>query len=173
MTTVLAIRYPLMGLRARRHAPVDLLDESCIVQRVLPNDCDMNLHINNGRYLSLMDLGRIDHVTRSGWWSTFKQRGWNPVAAGVTIRYRRELRIGWRYRLFTKCLGWTDRWVFFEQRFERMDGKLAARAYVKVAILGADGRTLDPAEVVAAMGVDPTSPELPLDIERWQEIAAG
>ena len=173
MATVLTFRYPLMGFRARRRPPVQLLGESSIVQRVLPNDCDMNLHVNNGRYLSLMDLGRIDHVTRSGWWRVFRARGWNPVAAGVTIRYRRELRIGRRYRLFTKCLGWTERWIFFEQRFERMDGKLAARAYVKVAVLGADRRTLDPSEVVAAMGVDATSPPLHPDIERWQEIEAG
>jgi acyl-CoA thioesterase FadM len=173
MPTVLALRYPLVGLSAKRRPTVDLFGESHRVMRVLPNDCDFNLHVNNGRYLSLMDLGRIDHATRSGWWGSFQEHGWKPVAAGATIRYRRELRIGSRYRLFTKCLGWTERWVFFEQRFERMDGLLSARAYVKVATLGRDGRPIPPHDVVTAMGLDPVSPELPSDIDAWQQIEAG
>lgn len=173
MPTVLALRYPLVGFRARRQPTIGLFEESQRIMRVLPNDCDFNLHVNNGRFLSLMDLGRIDHATRSGWWRTFRERGWTPVAAGVTIRYRRELRIGRRYRLTTTCLGWDERWVFFAQRFERMDGSLAARAYVKVATLGTDGRPIPPGNVVVAMGMDPTSPPLPTDILTWQQIDAG
>jgi acyl-CoA thioesterase FadM len=173
MPTVLAFRYPIAGRHARRQSPVGLFDESSMVMRVLPNDCDFNLHINNGRYLSLMDLGRINHATRSGWWRVFQDNDWQPVAAGVTIRYRRELRIGARYRLFTTCLGWTDRWTFFEQRFERMDGLLAARAYVKVAALDDQRRAMSPSVVVTAMGLEPVSKELPADILRWQKIEAG
>ena len=32
---------------------------------VLPNDLDTNLHMNNGRYLTIMDLGRTDALVRS------------------------------------------------------------------------------------------------------------
>ena len=39
---------------------------SCVELIVLPNDLDTNLHMNNGRYLTLMDLGRLDLFVRSG-----------------------------------------------------------------------------------------------------------
>ena len=32
--------------------------------RVWPNDLDTNAHMNNGRYLTLMDLGRFDLMTQ-------------------------------------------------------------------------------------------------------------
>ena len=42
--------------------PLGLLDTSELPGRVWPMDLDTNLHMNNGRYLSLMDLGG------STWW---------------------------------------------------------------------------------------------------------
>ena len=42
------------------------LDESVIHARVLPTDLDLNLHLNNGRALTLMDLGRVDLMLRMG-----------------------------------------------------------------------------------------------------------
>ena len=33
-----------------------LFDASRVSFRVLPNDCDLNFHMNNGRYLTFMDL---------------------------------------------------------------------------------------------------------------------
>ncbi len=37
--------------------------------RVLPTDLDVLGHMNNGVYLSIMDLGRMDLLQRSGIWS--------------------------------------------------------------------------------------------------------
>ncbi len=34
--------------------------------RVLPNDIDINLHMNNGRYLTVCDLTRVDMFIRTG-----------------------------------------------------------------------------------------------------------
>jgi hypothetical protein len=39
-----------------------VFDESRVTFRVLPTDCDVNFHLNNGRYLAFMDLGRL-HLT--------------------------------------------------------------------------------------------------------------
>ena len=36
--------------------------------RVWPHDLDTSLHMNNGRYWTLMDLGRADLMIRSGLW---------------------------------------------------------------------------------------------------------
>ena len=45
--------------------------------RVLPNDLDTNLHLNNGRYLTLMDLGRVDLMLRMGVMGELRRRRWN------------------------------------------------------------------------------------------------
>src|SRR4051812_43699660 len=106
----MGIRYPLAGLRASRRPPATLLEETTLELRVRPSDCDLNLHVNNGRFLTLMDLGRIDHAGRSGLIGLFRRERWNPVAAGATIRFRRELRLGSRYRIVTRVVGWDDDW---------------------------------------------------------------
>jgi acyl-ACP thioesterase len=43
-----------------------IMDVHSVWFRVLPNDLDTNLHMNNGRYLTIMDLGRTDAILRSG-----------------------------------------------------------------------------------------------------------
>jgi hypothetical protein len=44
------------------------LDVSRLRFTVLPNDLDASLHMNNGRYWTLMDLGRMDLLLRTGLW---------------------------------------------------------------------------------------------------------
>ena len=56
----------MVFLRALRVPRIGLLDESAVGFRVLPGDLDVNVHLNNGRYLALMDLGRFDLLIRGG-----------------------------------------------------------------------------------------------------------
>jgi acyl-CoA thioesterase FadM len=173
MPLTLGIRYPWAGVRSLRRPRLGLLDESVVRMRVRPSDCDVMLHVNNGRYLSLMDIGRIDLAGRCGLITEFRRRGWHAVAGGATIRFRRELRLGTRYTLRTRCVGWDEGWSFFEQVFEREDGTLAARAYVKVAAIDEHGKRLDTARWMAAIGVDHPSPPLPDGVLSWQASEFG
>ena len=43
-----------------------LFEESRVAFCVWPNDCDLNLHMNSGRYPTLMDLGRVHLTAQSG-----------------------------------------------------------------------------------------------------------
>ena len=63
-------------------------DSASLPLRVLPTDIDIALHVNNGMYLSLMDLGRFDLMVRSGVWTRMRRRGWGPVVAAETIAFR-------------------------------------------------------------------------------------
>jgi acyl-CoA thioesterase FadM len=170
---VLGIRYPLAALRAMRGRRIGLLDEGLVRLRVRLRDCDVLLHVNNGRYLSLMDIGRIDHSGRSGLITMARARGWHAVAGGATIRFRRELRWRERYVLRTRLVGWDEGWSYWQQVFERADGRLAARAYVKVAVLDGERRRVPIAQVVEALGADPQSPPLPDGIVAWQASEFG
>lgn len=64
----LLIRFALTLLAAARRGGLGLPDESHLAMRVWPTDLDVQRHMNNGRYLSLMDLGRMDLLVRSGFW---------------------------------------------------------------------------------------------------------
>ena len=146
------------------------LDESAVRFVVWPNDLDANLHMNNGRYLTVMDLGRVDLLIRSGLLRVLMRRRWGGVVASATIRYRRPLNLFQRYELRTRLLGWDERWVFMEQRFVR-GGDLVATAVVKAQFLGPEGR-VTPAMVAGVAGFDPTSPPLPAAVIEWQGAEA-
>jgi len=52
----------------------------------LPNDLDINLHVNNGRYLTLCDLNRVDFFIRTGLARVMLARGWVPIVAEHTMQ---------------------------------------------------------------------------------------
>ncbi len=85
-----------------------LWDEARTPFRVAPTDLDPLRHVNNGKYLSLLDLGRYDLLTRSGFWQAASERGWYAVVAAQTITYKRSLTLGQRFVLRTGCSGWTN-----------------------------------------------------------------
>ena len=83
-----------------------------------------------------MDLGRLDHVLRSGLWRPIWQNGWAPMLGSAVIRYRRELRLFQRFELETRIVTWTDttavmEHTFFDRRRCAARGQMAARALVK------------------------------------------
>ena len=121
--------------------------------RVWPNDLDVNIHLNNGRYLSLMDLGRTRLSIRSGLFKKAKEMGWGyGVVGGLNITYFKSLSCFQKFTLTTKLAGHYDGWLYLEQRFESQE-KLAAAALVKVTFVGKKGRI--PAEdIIKSMGVD-------------------
>src|SRR3712207_8312043 len=47
----------------RRNQPIEASQTLVLKGRVLPNDLDAHFHMNNGRYLTLMDLGRSEEHT--------------------------------------------------------------------------------------------------------------
>ena len=95
-----------------------VLDSSILTFRVWPNDLDINLHMNNGRYLTIMDLGRADLMIRCGLGKVILKRRWMPVLGAVTIQYRRSLSPFQGFRLRTRILCWDEKWVFLEHRVE-------------------------------------------------------
>jgi acyl-CoA thioesterase FadM len=143
-----------------------LLDASEVRLRVWPNDLDFNLHMNNGRYFTVMDLGRIDLMIRIGVAREMWRRKWTPVVGSETIRFKRALRPFQSYRLKTRVLCWDERWVFLEQRFETLSGELAALGIVK-AVLTAERRTMRPKEVLKLLGILRRSPAMPPAVKAW------
>jgi acyl-CoA thioesterase FadM len=136
--------------------------------RVWPNDCDLNFHMNNGRYLTLMDLGRTHLVAQTGLLRVMLKRRWNPVLAAAEINFIRALPPFARFELVTRVLTWDEKYFYMEQRFERR-GVLHAVAFVKGVFLRGRNRVAT-AQVVAAL--DPTlkAPPMPDAVRHWKDM---
>ena len=166
----LLLRFIIVLLAALRRQPLRILDESMVTFQIWPNDLDINGHMNNGRYLTLMDLGRIDLMVRTGLAKVALRRKWHPVVGSATIRFRLPLRLFQIYQLKTRVLGWDEKWFYVEQRFERR-GNVVAVGVVKGLLRGHTGN-IPPAEVLRSINLAIPSPEMPPAIDLWQQSEA-
>lgn len=141
------------------------LSESILNLRVLPNDLDINFHMNNARFLSIMDLGRVDLLLRTDLAGTLLKRRWAPLVGGVNIRYRQSLKPFAKYRLHTKVIGWDEKWFYIEHRFTKKN-RLIAVALVKTLFRG-NGRNITPEETLKIIHVNIDPPEIPPRILTW------
>lgn len=140
--------------------------------RVFPHDLDSSLHMNNGRYLTIMDLGRFDMMARSGLLRAALRHGWTPIASSIKIRYRREMRLGQRYRLETRLVAWDETFVVMEQVFVieggPRDGQRAAHALFKGGLYDRKSAAFVPIQrLMAEVGATGESPVHSLEVEAF------
>jgi acyl-CoA thioesterase FadM len=155
----------LILLRFLKPRPMGLLDISAIHGRVWINDLDNNFHMNNGRYLTLMDLGRLDIVLCAGLLGTCLKKRWFPVVGALKIQFFRPLEPFQKFELKTRILGWDAKWLYLEQWFE-VDGKCCAKAHLQGLFKGPDGKVATK-ELLQAAGIKKKSPKLPIEIRKW------
>jgi acyl-CoA thioesterase FadM len=121
--------------------------------------------LNNGRTLTLYDLGRVPFGARTGLHRAVDANGWGLTVAGVSVRYRRRLVAFERLEMRTRCIGWDSRFFYLEQSLWR-GGDCANHMLLRSAATSKAG-IVEPAKVVQAMGFDPVSPPLPDWVQAW------
>ena len=146
-----------------------LLDGGRVAFRVWPNDCDLNLHLNNGRYLTFMDLGRVHLLAQIGLLGELWRRHWAPVLSAAEINFIRPLQPFQKFDLVTRLLTWDDKYFYMEQRFVA-GGRLCAVALVKGLFLHRHERVLSRA-VLAALHLDLAAPDMPEVVRHWNDLA--
>lgn len=162
--------YPFIRLtwetfKSRRMAPVGIGEPHVTDVRIWPWDIDVFLDLNNGRILTLMDLGRFGLFARNGLLRTLRSKGWYGTVAGSAIRYRRRITMFQRLELRTRVLGWDDKFTYFDQSFWHK-GQCCAQAVIRTAITAGQGIVPAP-EVAAVMGIATPSPDLPDWVKGW------
>lgn len=100
-------------MRPRLQAPFGV---SVLKLRVFPHDLDLSMHMNNGRYLTLMDLGRMDLMLGMGLAGPAFKAGWTPILSATKVRFRRELRLFKSFRLESRVVWWSQTQLVIEQR---------------------------------------------------------
>lgn len=167
----LLLRTLLLLFRARRRPKLGFFDVSSVPLRVLPTDIDIAMHLNNGMYFSLLDLGRFDLMVRSGFWDLMKKKGWGPVVGNETISFRKSLQLNQKYSIESRIIGFDERAIYFEQRMVA-DGEIYANAFIAARLVSKKGPVSNE-EIFEAAGVTPPQDMvLPEWISEWRTNVA-
>lgn len=155
--------------RAKIDAPFGV---SRLKFRCWPHDCDTNLHMNNGRYLTIADLGRTDLLLRMGLIKLVLKEGLQPMLSGAAVRFRRELKPFQPFTLESRIVCWRGTTFVMEHRFVAAgkDGNptTAAIALVRGGLYDKKGRQFVGAERLArAVGYEGESPAVDAEVEAF------
>ncbi len=160
MNLFLRLLYVLLCAVLKRKN-LGFLEKSILKLCVFPNDLDIYGHMNNGRYQTLMDLGRIDWIIRVGLGVPAKQFGWKPLVATVKMQYKKSLHLFESFEIHTRIICWDEKWFFVEQIFTK-EGEVAAMGIVKGLFRGPQGNV--PTEkVLKSLGLQTVSPKNTLE----------
>lgn len=141
-----------------------------------PTDLDIFRHMNNGVYLSIMDVARFDLLHRTGIWAIFQERGWYPVVVAETISFRKSLTLGQRFTVESRILGFDSKAVYVEQRFVRPDAdgvpEVYAQGYIRGRFLKRGGGVVTIDDLLDAVGVAPANVTVPTWLLEWSTDVA-
>lgn len=164
------VRIPALAIRQHlRPLPrMGVLEEDRIRMHVWPNDIDFNLHMNNGRYLNVMDYARTHLLARAGLLEHIVRARWQPLVGAVWMTYRRSLPLFSAFEITSRLLCWDERWFYLEQTFTGREG-LAAVGWVK-GILRDAGGSVEPQRVLERVAPGIVSPPMPDTIAQWNDL---
>ena len=112
---------------------LDLADTSEIDIRCSLTDIDNFLEMNNGRVLTLFDLGRTDFAIRTGLGKQLLQKRWGLVVAGSTVQYRKRIRAFQKVTIKTHIAAIDERWIYVEQSMW-VKGKPCSSALLRTGV---------------------------------------
>jgi acyl-CoA thioesterase FadM len=150
---------------ARRAPPLAVGGTHVSHHRCWPWDLDAFGELNNGRTLTLADLGRLPFGVRTGLVALLRRQGWRLTMAGSSVRYRRRITAFQRLELRTGCAGRDARFFYIDQSFWR-NGEAVTSFLFRAAIVGPDG-IVPTDRVMDGLGQPDWNPPLPGWIRDW------
>ncbi len=158
-------------LRVRRDGRLAPTAVSRVRLTTLPTDLDILRHMNNGRYLSLVDLGRWDLLVRTGVLGAMRAQGWHAVVSSETVTFRKSLTLWQRFDVESRLIGHDDKAVYLEHRI-LVAGDMYARIIVRARFVRRSGGTVPHDELFAALGRPDELPEIADWVEDWARASA-
>lgn len=133
------------------------------------NDIDNYLEMNNGRILTLFDLGRTDFAIRTGLGIKLIKHRWGLVVAGSTIQYRKRVRAFDKVVIKTHLKAIDEKWIYVEQTMWA-NGRPCSHALLRTGVTNIKtGKVIDTKTVMTALGY--AEIEMPLDgwVQAWAD----
>lgn len=154
-------------LIARRQPPLPLTGTHVSRHICWPWDLDLWMELNNGRAMTLYDLGRSMNAQRVGLVRAVTRHRWGMTMAGSSVRFRRRIRGFERFEMRSRAVCWDQRFLYLEQTMWKRNGECASHVMFRAAVTDRNG--IVPIDrVLAAMGQSGAqSPEMPDWIADW------
>ena len=159
-------RIILTYIFARFEKTQGILEPSYLKLRVLPTDADFLWHLNNGRYLSLLDLARIKYLITTNSLKKIKRLGVYPVVASETIRFKKSIDMFKQFEIKTQLVGWDDKFFYIHHTLY-CNNELCAMAGIKVCYIKKRQGLVNTHDIVDALGLPAVSPVLPTWVIEW------
>jgi hypothetical protein len=131
-----------------------------------PHDLDFWLELNNGRAMSLYDIGRMALGVRSGLIPAIRRERWAMTMAGSITRFRRRIHGFERFEMRNRAVCWDDKFIYLEQSMWKRNGECASHTVFRAAVTDKNG-IVSPDRVLVAMGRKDVSPEMPDWLKSW------
>jgi acyl-CoA thioesterase FadM len=156
----LLLRLPLMK------KVTDPLAITKLYMRALPNDLDLNMHVNNGRYLTLLDLGRIHLTAVTGLLRPLLKHGYAPMLGSAKVNFIRPLRAFDKFTMTTQLIYWDEKWLYLEQKIYKGE-QLCVVALFKALFMSKQGKITPEAIFPLAGATQPNRPMMSPTLEAW------
>lgn len=130
-----------------------------------PWDLDVWMEMNNGRTLTLYDLGRVPLASRVGLTKVMREHRWGLTMAGSSVRYRRRVRMFDQVTMHSRAIGWDDRFIYLLQSMWKK-GDCTSQLLIRAAVTDNNG-IVSPRTVARAMGQSGDSPVMPDWVANW------
>jgi len=162
-----ALRLAKEMIRAQTMPPL-ALDGTHVSHHICwPVDIDFNLEMNNGRVLTVYDIGRIPLAVRTGLLRVMMKRKWGFAMAGASVRYRKRILPFDRFEVHSRSVARDEKFFYIEQTVWKK-GEAASNIIYRSAVTS-KGK-LVPTQIVAeAMDVPDWNPTPPDWVANWIE----
>lgn len=154
-------------IKFRRAPALTITDVHVSTHVCWPIDIDIFGELNNGRTLTLFDLGRFTMGMRVGLVKVLKQNGWAMTMAGVSVRYRRRVKMFQKFTVHTRALGRDEKFLYLHQSMWR-NGEATSSALYRAAITDKNG-IVATERLAEALGCADWDPKLPEWVQNWIE----
>jgi len=152
---------------AKRKPAIDITEASEITFLCRPWDLDMFMEMNNGRILTLYDLGRFDLSIRCGLGEALKNNKWGLAVAGSSTRYRKRVTLFNNITMKTQLMGFDDRWFYLAQSMW-VNEQPCSSALLRTCITS-KGRMVPTSEVADVMGQHGLRIQIPDWVQAWAD----
>ncbi|WP_313652263.1 thioesterase family protein [Pseudomonas soli] len=167
----LYIRLLLAILRGFFKPPMALTETLQRTLRVWPNDIDINKHMNNGRYMTIVDLFMLELCLRAKILIPAFKLGWKPMLGGNLVVYKKQLSMFEQYTAEFSICCLVESWTYFQYTFFNRAGEVVVTGYSKGAWVGRKGLVAN-AVIAEKLKVEPTTAPMPEAIRKWLEAEA-
>ncbi len=164
------VRFIKEMVKFRRAPKLSVTQPHISTHMCWPWDLDPWIELNNGRTLTLYDLGRIPMAARTGLVDILRRKGWGITVAGNSTRYRRRIRAFQRFTMISNVIGWDDRFIYIQQSMWT-GNTCCNQMLLRAAVTSPDG--IVPIPQLLTELDEPTEPQaLPAWVQAWIDADA-